>query len=82
MKSFRKRNKIIYIPAKKQIEALKVLKPVEQELSNKDVIPKKYLNQEVKSKLEQIKKLGKMVHRKKLIYKANKYKYNLDDLKQ
>ena len=50
---------------KKQIEALKVLKPVEQKLAIKDVIPKDQLNEVGKNELE----------RENLIYKTNKYIY-------
>ena len=39
---------------KKQVEALKVLKPTEQKLTIKDATPEDQLNEEVKNEIEKI----------------------------
>ena len=60
---------------KKQVEALKVLKPVEQKFTIKDTIPEDRLKEEAKM-TEKIKEIEKIVNRENLIYKTNKYVYN------
>ena len=60
---------------KKQVEALKVLKPVEQKFTIKDTIPEDRLKEEAKM-TEKIKEIQKIVNRENLIYKTNKYVYN------
>ena len=59
-KSFRKTNKNNKRPRKKQIEALKVLKPLDQKLTVKNSFPKDQLNEKDKNELvKRIKKWKK-----------------------
>ena len=61
----------------KQVEALKALKPEEnQELeSTEGLFSKKMRNIEIKNEINNIKKIGKNINWKDLIYKANFQQY-------
>ena len=55
-RTFEKHIKTIEDQGRKQIEALKVLKPDAQQLTIKDVIPEDQLHEKTKSESENIKK--------------------------
>ena len=63
---------------KKQVEALKDVKPEEnQELESIEwLFPKKIRNNEIKNQIDEIKTWEEKIKWKDLTYKASKYKYN------
>ena len=61
---------------KKQVEVLKILK-VDHQLSINDRIPKDHLSKEAQNEFDKIEEIGKRANREKLIYKTDKYTYNL-----
>ena len=61
---------------KKQIRALKVLKPHTQKLTIKNVTPENILSEEAKNGPNKIQEIEKRVDRKKLYCRANEYIYN------
>ena len=79
VKAFEKQIKTIEDQGIKQYEPLKPWKPKEnQELKAIEVLfPKSIRNNEIQSKIDEIKKWEEKRKRKDLIYKANKYKYDL-----
>ena len=56
-KAFEKQTKAIEDQGKKQVDALKNLKPRTQELTIKNMIPEDILNEEVKNELNQVKEI-------------------------
>ena len=56
-KAFEKQTKAIKDQGKKQVDALKNLKPRTQELTIKNMIPEDILNEEVKNELNQVKEI-------------------------
>ena len=56
-KAFEKQAKAIEDQGKKQVDALKNLKPRTQELTIKNMIPEDILNEEVKNELNQVKEI-------------------------
>ena len=56
-KAFEKQTKAIEDQGKKQVDALKNLKPRTQELTIKNMIPEDILNVEVKNELNQVKEI-------------------------
>ena len=56
-KAFEKQKKAIEDQGKKQVDALKNLKPRTQELTIKNMIPEDILNEEVKNELNQVKEI-------------------------
>ena len=78
-KAFEKQIEIIEDQGKKEVGALKVLKPVEhlQNLQSiEEIFPKDLENSEIKNELNQIKKLEEEIDRNDLKYEAGKYEYN------
>ena len=75
-KAFQKQTKTIEEQGKKQIEALEVLKPNNQKLSFKDLIPENTFSEEAKNELNKIKEIEKTVDRAKLVYRTNEYTYS------
>ena len=61
---------------KKQVEVLKILK-VDHQLSINNRITKDHLSKEAQNELDKIEEIGKRANREKLIYKTDKYTYNL-----
>ena len=72
----KKQTKTIGDQRKKQVEALKVLKPDTQQLSVKNKIPDDQLSEEVKNEIEETKEIENMVNRETLFYKGKKDKCN------
>ena len=70
-KAFEKESKKHLKFRKKQVDALKNLKPNTQELAIKNVIPADILNEEPKNKLNKIKGIKKTVDRQDLTYRAS-----------
>ena len=68
-----KQTKIIEDQDKKQVEALKVLKPAEHKLTVKEAIHEDQLNEEPKNETKNNKKKAKIVKWKDLVYKSNIY---------
>ena len=56
-KAFEKQTKAIEDQGKKQVDALKNLKPRTQELTIRNMIPEDILNEEVKNELNQVKEI-------------------------
>ena len=75
-KGFEKQIKTIEEQGKKQIRALKVLKPHTQKLTIKNVTPENILSEEAKNGPNKIQEIEKRVDRKKLYCRANEYIYN------
>ena len=61
---------------KKKVEALNVLKPVEQKLTIKDTIPYNQLSEEAKNEVGKVKKIEKILNRENLVYKTDNYTYS------
>ena len=59
--------KTIEEQGKKQVEALKVLKPNSQKLTTENVIPENILAEEAKNELNKIKEIEKTVERENLV---------------
>ena len=59
--------KTIEEQGKKQVEALKVLKPNSQKLTIENVIPENILAEEAKNELNKIKEIEKTVERENLV---------------
>ena len=78
-KAFEKQIKTIEEQVKKQIEALKVLKPIAQKLTIKDVIPENAISEEAKNELNKIKEIEKTVDKENLYYRTNKYTFNFQN---
>ena len=64
---------------KKQVETLKVLKSITQQLTSKDAIPENILSKEAENELNNIKEIEKTVDSEKLFYKTNKYTYSFQN---
>ena len=75
-KAFEKQTKAIEDQAKKQVDALKDLKPNIQESTIKVIIPEDVLNDEAKNELNKIKETEKTVEKENFIYRASKYTYS------
>ena len=75
---FEKQIKTIQDQGTKHVEALKALKPKEnQELETTEgLFRKKIRNNKIKNEIDEIKKCEKRNKRKDLVYKGNKYKYD------
>ena len=80
-KAFEKQIKTIEEQAKKQVEALEVLKPNTQKLSIKDVIPENTLTEEAKNELNEIKEIEKTVDRENLVYRTNECTYSFKNFR-
>ena len=76
-KALEEQTKTIEDQKRKQVEALKILKPVFKKLIVKDVIPKDQLNEEAIAEIYRIKKTEKMVNKEASIFETSKYVYNL-----
>ena len=61
---------------KKQVDALRALKPNTQESTIKNMIPEDILNDDAKNELNKIKETEKTVDREKLIDRENQYTYS------
>ena len=77
-KKFEKQMKTIEDQGIKKVEALKALKPEEnQELeTTKRLFPEKIKNNEIKNEMDEIKKREEKIKQKDLLYKKNNYKYD------
>ena len=77
-KSFEKRIKTIEGQGIKHVEALKVLKPEEnQELkSTEGLFPKEMRTNEIKNEIDEIKNFEEKIKQKGLKYETNKYIYH------
>ena len=75
---FEKQIKTIQDQGTKHVEALKALKPKEnQELETTEgLFRKKIRNNKIENEIDEIKKCEKRNKRKDLVYKGNKYKYD------
>ena len=71
-KTFKKQIKTIDDQGKKQVEALKDLKPTEQIKSIEGISPKGYESVEIKNKINKIKEYEKKVNRNNMIYHSCK----------
>ena len=75
-KALEEQTKTIEDQKRKQVEALKILKPVFKKLIVKDVIPKDQLNEEAIAEIYRIKETEKMVNKEASIFETSKYAYN------
>ena len=79
-KAFEKLMKIIEgQEEKKQVEALKNLKPITTKLPIKYPIPENALSEEDKNELNKIKERGEMVDRENIYYKMNNVTHNFQN---
>ena len=75
-KALKEQTKTIEDKKRKQVEALKILKPGVKKLIIKDVIPKDQLNEEAIAEIYRIKETEKMVNREASIFETSKYVCN------
>ena len=80
-KTFEKQTKTIEDQGKKQVDALKVLKPITQELTIKNIIPENILIYQAKYELDKIKEIEKTVDRENLVYKSNNHTNKFKDFR-
>ena len=67
------------IKEKKQVEALKVLKPLEHQQNPKliaGIFPKDLESSEITNEINEIKKLEQKINRNDLVYESSKYVYD------
>ena len=79
-KVFGKQIKTIEEQGKKQVEALKVLKPNTQKLTIKYAIPENILTAEAKNEHNKIKEIEKTKDRENLVYRTNESAYGFKNL--
>ena len=76
-KDLKKQIKAIENQGRKQVEALKFIKPDTQQLTVKQLTnPEEQLNKEAKNEIEEIQKMKKILKREDLLYQRDKYVYN------
>ena len=81
-KAFEKQTKSIKDQGKKQVNALKSLKPSDKELTPiKDFIPEEDLNPEIINEIKKIEEEEKKVNRGKMVYKATNKTYDFRNFK-
>ena len=79
-----KQTEVIDDQGKKQVEALKVLKPEDHPQKPKSIkwiCSKDLENNEIKNESNKVKKSEENIHRNDLIYETNKYVYNFQQFK-
>ena len=81
-KAFEKQTKSIEDQGKKQVDALKSLKPSDKELTPiKDFIPEENQNPEINNEMKRIEEEEKKVNRNKMVYKATNKTYDFRKFK-
>ena len=70
-KTCENQRKTIEEQGNKQVKALEVLKPNTQKLTIKNVLPENTRTKQANNELNKIKEIGKMVDRKKLVFRTS-----------